>query len=198
MFQPLRVLSVLCLALPTARHAAPTAAVLSSLGITGESLAGSLTHDACACDASLGPPPLRKCSRLLSHPRVLLHRVGHYNRIQLPSQSIPHWFQPLPAIGSHRQWGYAIISDWLEEQVSSCELAKLFMAEERSSSFTIGNYHAHSPPPPLHSICGQSVGGLSWEQIKNSQSHSRQELREKWNTHCINDISHCGVLFENS
>lgn len=89
-FQPLHVLSVLCLALPTARHAAPTAAALSSLGITGESLAGSLTHDACACDASLGPPPLRKCSRLLSHPRVLLHRVGHYNRIQLPSQSIPH------------------------------------------------------------------------------------------------------------
>lgn len=82
--------------------------------------------------------------------------VGHYNRIQLPSQSIPRWFQPLPAIGSHRQWGYAIISDWLEQRVSSCERAKLFMAEQRSSSFTIGNYHAHSPPSPpfnLWSVC---------------------------------------------
>lgn len=34
-FQPPGVLSVLGLALPTARHAAPTAAALSSLGITG-------------------------------------------------------------------------------------------------------------------------------------------------------------------
>lgn len=82
--------------------------------------------------------------------------VGHYKRIQLPSPSIPRWVQPRPAIGSHRQWGYAIISDWLEQQVSSCEVAKLFMAEQRSSSFTIGNYHAHSPPSPpfnLWSVC---------------------------------------------
>lgn len=49
-----------------------------------------------ACDASLGPPPLRKCSRPFSHPRALLQRAGHYNWIQLPFQSIPHWFQPLP------------------------------------------------------------------------------------------------------
>lgn len=77
------------------RCTTPTAALLSPPGIIGLNLAGSLTHDACACDASLGPPSLRKCSRPFSHPRVLLQRAGHYNRIQLPSQSIPHWFQPL-------------------------------------------------------------------------------------------------------
>lgn len=45
------------------------------------------------------PPPLRKCSRPFSHPSVPLWRAGHYNRIQLPSQSIPDWFQPLLGYG---------------------------------------------------------------------------------------------------
>lgn len=61
----------------------------------------------------------------------------------------------------------------------------------RTENFKLYNRQLPCPltPPPLHSICGQSVGGFGWEQIKNSQTHSRQELREKWNTHCINDIS---------
>lgn len=45
------------------------------------------------------PPPLRKCSGPFSHPSVPLWRAGHYNRIQLPSQSIPDWFQPLLGYG---------------------------------------------------------------------------------------------------
>ena len=56
------------------------------------------------------------------------------------------------ALGSHRQWGYAIISNWQERWVSSCELPKLFMAEQRSLSSTIGNYHAHSPPSPSFNL----------------------------------------------
>lgn len=116
---------------------------------------GRITDTRCLCVwCFAGTPSAQEMLSAFFPPSCSV--VGHYNRIQLPSQSIPRWFQPLPAIGSHRQWGYAIISDWLEQQVSSCERAKLFMAEQRSSSFTIGNYHAHSPPSPpfnLWSVC---------------------------------------------
>lgn len=76
--------------------------------------------------------------------------VGHYNRIQLPSQSIPRWFQPLPAIGSHRQWGYAIISDWLEQ--ASIKLWTSKAVYGRTEEFKLHNRQLPCPLTPLPSI----------------------------------------------
>lgn len=93
-----------------------------------------------ACDASLGPPPLRKCSQPFSHPGALLWRV---KKLQLNPETIPKhsWLIPTAA--------------WLWVPTRSKDMPhfqmdwsiKMWTTKRRLSS-TIANYHAHSPPPP--------------------------------------------------
>lgn len=99
------------------------------------------------CDASLGPPSAQEMLSAFFPPWCSsLESRASYDWIQLTSWNIPAWFQPLLlAMSSHRQRGYATVSNRQGHWVSSCKLPKLFMPEQRSLSSTIGNY-AHSSP----------------------------------------------------
>lgn len=158
--KPLHVLSVLFLALPTA-PATPPPQPYSSLHMGSSAPGRTLSHDA-YMRVMLRWDPLRSGNALGLFPTLVLccREPGITTESSYHSKAFLTDSNHCQAIGYHRQWGYAIISDWLEQWVSSCELPKLFMAEQRSRSSTIGNYRAHSSPPPLHSICGQSVGGF--------------------------------------
>lgn len=114
-------------------------------------------------------------------------------------QSIPHWFQPLPGYRLPQTMRLCYNFRLAGAMGISCELPKAVYG--RTEELELHNRQLpcpRIPPPPSNSICGESVGGFGWAQIKNSQTHSRQKLRKKWNTHCTNDISHCGGLFGNS
>ena len=137
----------------------PTAVLFSSLLHSSPylgswpNLAESLSHDAMCVMLRWDPPhTLRKCSGPFSHPSVPLWRVGHYNWIQLPSQSIPDWFQPLPGYGFPQTM--KICPNFTSARALGIKLwtTNMFMAEQRTLSSTIGNYHAHSSPSPSFNL----------------------------------------------
>lgn len=115
---------------------------------------GRITVTWCPCVWCFAGTPLHSGNALGLFP-TLVFRCGE-SGITTESSYHPKAFltdsNHCLALGSHRQWGYAIISNWLEHWVSSCELPKLFMAEQRSLSSTIGNYHAHSLPSPSFNL----------------------------------------------
>lgn len=115
---------------------------------------GRITVTWCPCMWCFAGTPLHSGNALGLFP-TLVFRCGELG-ITTESSYHPKAFltdsNHCLALGSHRQWGYAVISNRLEQWVSSCELPKLFMAEQRSLSSTMGNYHAHSPPSPSFNL----------------------------------------------
>lgn len=133
-------------------HTSPTAALLSTWdhGLKP----GRIIVTWCPCVWCFTGTPLHSGNALGLFP-TLVFRYGEPG-ITTESSYHPKAFltdsNHCLAMGSHRQWEYALISNRLERWVSSCELPKLFMTEQRSLSSTIGNYHAHSSPSPSFNL----------------------------------------------
>lgn len=115
--------------------------------------------------------PLHSGNALGLFPTLLfrLWRAGHYNPIQLPSRSIPDWFKPLP--DSEFPQTTRIRCNFNPAGALGIKLWTTEAVYGRTEEFELHNRQLPVPliPPPLHSICGLTVGGFFRAQIKNSQ-----------------------------
>lgn len=148
-FQPLPVLSFISLALPTA----PTTPLLTGVLISTPlftwdhslNLAGSLSHDAHARDASLGPPSTQEMLPAFFPPQcsAVESWALQLNPVTIPKHS---WLIPTTA------WQWVPTDDkdmpsFQEHWVSSCELPKAVYG--RTEEFELHNRQLQCPLIPL-------------------------------------------------